>query len=88
VWAADEAHGLAVARRLEAGTVFLNAHRAGATDVSMPLGGVKRSGIGRLHGTAALDACTELQTIASCTDVPGFPGPPPTVTATAAQRGE
>ncbi len=84
VWTSDEAHGLAVARRLEAGTVFLNAHRAGASDVSMPFGGVKRSGIGRLHGIAALDACTELQTIASYNDVSGFPGPP----ATAGGRGE
>ncbi|MBO0821338.1 MAG: aldehyde dehydrogenase family protein, partial [Nocardiopsaceae bacterium] len=85
VWTADQAHGLAVARRLEAGTVFLNTHRAGASDVSMPFGGVKRSGIGRLHGVAALDACTEPQTIASYTDVSGFPGPPPLVAQAVSQ---
>lgn len=80
VWTDDEAHGLAVAQRIQAGSVFLNTHRAGASDVSMPFGGVKRSGIGRLHGVAALDACTEFQTIASYTDVSSFPGPPPATT--------
>lgn len=73
VWSADRAHALQVARRLQSGSVFLNAHRIGASDVSMPFGGFKRSGIGRNHGVAALDACTELQTIADHVDVSGFP---------------
>jgi aldehyde dehydrogenase len=75
VWSEDREHALRVAPRLQAGSVFLNVHRIGASDVSMPFGGFKRSGIGRNHGVPALDACTELQTIADYVDVSGFPGP-------------
>ncbi|MCZ2827564.1 aldehyde dehydrogenase family protein [Modestobacter sp. VKM Ac-2986] len=75
VWSRDREHALGVARRLESGSVFLNVHRIGASDVSMPFGGFKGSGIGRGHGINALEACTELQTIADHVDVSGFPGP-------------
>ncbi|MGY1840282.1 MULTISPECIES: aldehyde dehydrogenase family protein [unclassified Modestobacter] len=75
VWSEDREHALRVARRLESGSVFLNVHRIGASDVSMPFGGFKGSGIGRGHGITALEACTELQTIADHVDVSGFPGP-------------
>jgi aldehyde dehydrogenase len=75
VWSDDRAHARQLASRLEAGSVFLNVHRIGASDVSMPFGGFKQSGLGRNHGEAALDSCTELQTIADYTDVSGFPGP-------------
>jgi aldehyde dehydrogenase len=75
VWSGDRDHALRVARRLESGSVFLNVHRIGASDVSMPFGGFKGSGIGRGHGLTALEACTELQTIADHVDVSGFPGP-------------
>lgn len=75
VWSEDREHALRVARRLESGSVFLNVHRMGASDVSMPFGGFKGSGIGRGHGLTALEACTELQTIADYVDVSGFPGP-------------
>ena len=45
VWTRDEARGLAFARRIEAGIVFVNGlvHSAPAT----PFGGIKRSGYGR-----------------------------------------
>lgn len=75
VWSEDRDHALRVARRLESGSVFLNVHRMGASDVSMPFGGFKGSGMGRGHGLTALEACTELQTIADHVDVSGFPGP-------------
>jgi aldehyde dehydrogenase len=75
VWSDDREHALRVARRLECGSVFLNVHRNGASDVSMPFGGFKGSGIGRGHGITALEACTELQIIADYVDVSGFPGP-------------
>jgi aldehyde dehydrogenase len=74
VWTEDREHALRVARRLECGSVFINVHRIGASDVSMPFGGFKGSGIGRGHGITALEACTELQTIADYVDVSGFPG--------------
>jgi aldehyde dehydrogenase len=75
VWSDDREHALRVARRIESGSVFLNVHRIGASDVSMPFGGMKTSGIGRGHGQSALDACTELQTVADYVDVSGLPGP-------------
>ena len=75
VWSDDRDHALRVARRLESGSVFINVHRMGASDVSMPFGGFKGSGIGRGHGITALEACTELQAIADYEDVSGFPGP-------------
>jgi aldehyde dehydrogenase len=75
VWTGDREHARRVARRLEAGSVFVNVHRIGASDVSMPFGGFKRSGMGRNHGVAALQACTESQVIADWVDVSGLPGP-------------
>jgi aldehyde dehydrogenase len=75
VWSRDREHALRVARQVQSGTVFINVHRYGASDVSMPFGGVKGSGIGRGHGLSALHACTELQTVADYVDVSAFPGP-------------
>jgi aldehyde dehydrogenase len=75
VWSDDRGHALDVARRIESGSVFLNAHRIGVSDVSMPFGGFKSSGVGRGHGIPALEACTEMQTIADYVDVSGLPGP-------------
>ncbi len=76
VWSDDDAHALAVARRLHCGTVFRNVHRAGASDMTMPFGGFKQSGIGRMHGLAALEACTESQIVANYKDVTHLPRPP------------
>ena len=45
VWTADAAKGLALARRLEAGMVTVNA--VPRSDFRLPFGGVKRSGYGR-----------------------------------------
>lgn len=73
VWTEDRAHALAVARRLQCGSVFVNVHRVGASDVSMPFGGFKMSGSGRGHGVPALHGCLEMQAIADYTDVSGFP---------------
>ena len=73
VWSDDHQHALEVARRLECGSVFINAHRIGASDVSMPFGGFKMSGSGRGHGVTALDACLETQMIADYRDTTRFP---------------
>ena len=51
VWSADEDRAVAVADRLEAGTVWVNQHPMLSPDV--PFGGIKQSGIGvesSLHG--------------------------------------
>jgi aldehyde dehydrogenase len=76
VWSDDDAHAMAVARRLQCGTVFRNVHRAGASDMTMPFGGVKQSGIGRMHGVPALEACTESQIVANYQDVTHLSRPP------------
>ena len=50
VWSADAEHALSVARRLEAGTTYLNAHGPASQDARAPFGGWKMSGFGVVHG--------------------------------------
>jgi aldehyde dehydrogenase len=64
VWSDDEDHAFALGARLEAGSVFVNVHKLGASDVAMPFGGFKQSGIGRGHGYIALEEASELQVLA------------------------
>ena len=59
VWTRDRARGLAVARRLEAGTVLLNDATSVVGMPDVPYGGVKTSGLGRLHGEPGLEACVQ-----------------------------
>jgi acyl-CoA reductase-like NAD-dependent aldehyde dehydrogenase len=47
VWTSDPERGLAMARRIEAGSTFINTHSFESLDLRMPFGGVKQSGIGR-----------------------------------------
>ncbi|HEY0846044.1 MAG TPA: aldehyde dehydrogenase family protein [Noviherbaspirillum sp.] len=47
--------------RLDAGTIWVNTHNV--VDPSMPFGGFKRSGVGREHGRAALEAYTEVKSV-------------------------
>jgi aldehyde dehydrogenase len=65
IWSLDEERAFALARRIEAGTTFINVHRRGASGVDMPFGGFKESGIGRSHGVVALEEQLELHTISS-----------------------
>jgi phenylacetaldehyde dehydrogenase len=46
---------------LDAGTVWVNTHNM--VDPNMPFGGFKASGVGREHGRAAIEACTELKSV-------------------------
>ena len=50
VWTADRDRAVAVARQLEAGFTYLNAHGPSAQDGRSPFGGFKHSGIGRNMG--------------------------------------
>ncbi len=50
VWTQDRERALAVARRLEAGYTYLNAHGPTTQDSRAPFGGVKQSGFGRNLG--------------------------------------
>lgn len=63
VWTRDLPRGLDLAARLEAGTVWLNAHSAWFLDPAAPFGGVKGSGLGREKGPHGLWEYTELQTV-------------------------
>ena len=57
VWSADIGRVHRFARRLKAGTVWVNTF--GPTDVRLPWGGARDSGFGREHGDAAIDNFTE-----------------------------
>ncbi|BBY30350.1 aldehyde dehydrogenase family protein [Mycolicibacterium sediminis] len=69
VWSDDVDHAFDVGRRIQAGSVFVNIHRVGASDPSMPFGGFKQSGIGRGHGEIALDEASEVQILADRIDM-------------------
>jgi acyl-CoA reductase-like NAD-dependent aldehyde dehydrogenase len=56
VWSNDEAVAAAVASRLSAGTVFVNAHGMSAVDMYAPMGGWKHSGFGVELGTEGMRA--------------------------------
>ncbi len=61
IWTNDirKAHGLA--RRLKAGTVWINAYNL--YDVALPFGGFKQSGFGRELGMHAIEHYTELKSV-------------------------
>ena len=75
VWSADEDRAFEVARRLEAGSVFVNSHVFDSLDPRAPFGGMKTSGLGREFGVYAFDSYTEYQTISRRTGPPGEPLP-------------
>ena len=60
VWSSDEAHALAVARRIRTGTVTINGAPIGFDG---PFGGYKASGIGREYGFAGLNTYIEYKTV-------------------------
>jgi aldehyde dehydrogenase (NAD+) len=57
VWSRDMGRVQRFAKRARAGTVWINTY--GYTDVRLPWGGERDSGLGREHGTAALENFTE-----------------------------
>jgi acyl-CoA reductase-like NAD-dependent aldehyde dehydrogenase len=60
VWSRDINTALRTARRLRAGTVYVNCYDA--DDITVPFGGFKQSGIGRDKSLHAFDKYTELKT--------------------------
>ncbi|WP_280241966.1 aldehyde dehydrogenase family protein [Nocardia abscessus] len=62
VWSSDRAVARAVAARLRAGTVWINAH--GAVHPNIPFGGVKNSGYGLEFGVEGLKAVAEPRVVA------------------------
>ena len=63
VWSEDIERATALARRLEAGFTFLNAHGPMAMDGRAPFGGMKQSGIGRNYGFEGVVQFQELHSI-------------------------
>jgi aldehyde dehydrogenase (NAD+) len=64
VWTQDMGRALRLARRIEAGQVFLNNYGAGG-GVELPFGGTGRSGHGREKGFEALLGFTRVKTVAA-----------------------
>jgi acyl-CoA reductase-like NAD-dependent aldehyde dehydrogenase len=63
IWTGDESLAADVARRLEAGTVFVNNHGTAAMDHRAPFGGWKQSGYGLELGPEGMLAFTRPKTI-------------------------
>jgi len=57
VWSGDVTRAQEVARQLEAGTVWINAHGGASADI--PFGGFKESGVGRALGMLGLESYLE-----------------------------
>ena len=60
VWTADPERGLALARRVETGTIGVNGY---LPDLTAPFGGIKSSGLGRELGAIGLTNYQQLKTI-------------------------
>jgi aldehyde dehydrogenase (NAD+) len=60
VWAGDQEHAVAVARRIRTGQVEVN---GGAFNPNAPFGGYKQSGIGREYGSFGLEEFLEVKSL-------------------------
>ncbi len=63
VWSDDDDLSASLARRLEAGTVFVNSHGMGAMDHLAPFGGWKSSGLGAELGEEGMLAFTRARVL-------------------------
>jgi phenylacetaldehyde dehydrogenase len=61
LWTNDLTRAMNLVPRIEAGTVWVNAHVL--LDPNMPFGGVKQSGVGREFGRSVIEAYTELKSV-------------------------
>ena len=65
IWSADEDRAARLARRLQAGTTFVNNAGLFAVDLRGPFGGVKQSGCGRELAAEGLYEYTEAHTVST-----------------------
>lgn len=63
VWSRDFDRALGIARKVEAGQVWINSHGVSAINHLAPYGGVKQSGIGRKSGIEGIREYLQSQTI-------------------------
>ncbi len=63
VWSKNVDAALDVARRIEAGSVFVNTHGTESVNRRAPYGGVKQSGIGRRAGIEGVREYLQIQTL-------------------------
>jgi acyl-CoA reductase-like NAD-dependent aldehyde dehydrogenase len=63
VWSGNVERALQVARQMEAGTVFVNAHGVTSVNRRAPYGGMKQSGIGRKASMEGVLEYLQMQTI-------------------------
>ena len=61
IWTKDISKAHALAKKLRAGTVWINCYNV--FDAALPFGGYKQSGWGREMGHAALEAYTEVKAV-------------------------
>ncbi len=61
LWTGSATRAIRVARRLRTGSLSVNSHSS--VRVETPFGGMKRSGLGRELGLAAMDTYSELRTV-------------------------
>jgi p-cumic aldehyde dehydrogenase len=66
IWTRDLSRAHLTARKLQAGTVWINTH--GMNDPSAPFGGVKESGWGREVGEEGVLLYTETKTVTALLD--------------------
>jgi acyl-CoA reductase-like NAD-dependent aldehyde dehydrogenase len=63
VWGRDTKIAAEVAKRLEAGTVFVNSHGISSINRREPYGGIKQSGIGRKAAIEGISEYLQIQTL-------------------------
>ncbi|ETA50624.1 aldehyde dehydrogenase family protein [Ponticoccus alexandrii] len=63
VWTRDIGTAHQLARKIKAGTVWINSHLP--NDVALPFGGYKQSGFGREMGYEAIELYTQVKTVAA-----------------------
>jgi acyl-CoA reductase-like NAD-dependent aldehyde dehydrogenase len=63
VWTEDEDRGVQVANRLQAGNVCINDCIVSYAVTGLPFGGVKSSGIGRVHGAEGLREMSNVKSV-------------------------
>lgn len=63
IWTRDLARGRALARRLESGVVTINDAVLNYTQMNLPMGGWKQSGLGTRHGVEGIRKYTRTQSV-------------------------